>query len=61
MSSPLIGGSGRRLTAGPGHARTGIQIARFGTTPGGYLGDQVADHNGIGSRTLELVTTVTLR
>jgi hypothetical protein len=34
----LIGRSGRRLTVGPGHARTGTQIARFGTTLGGYLG-----------------------
>jgi hypothetical protein len=35
---PLFGRSGRRLIVGPGHARTGTQIARFGTTPGGYLG-----------------------
>jgi hypothetical protein len=25
--------TGRRLTAGPGHARAGTQSARFGTTP----------------------------
>jgi hypothetical protein len=24
----------------------GTQIARFGTTPGGHLGDQLADHIG---------------
>ena len=30
--------SGRRLTVGPGHVRTGTQIARFGSTPGGYFG-----------------------
>ena len=45
MQHPLIGRSGRRLTVGPGHARTGTQIARFGATPGGYLAaNQVADH-----------------
>jgi hypothetical protein len=26
--------------------RSGIQISRFGTTPGGHLGDQIADHIG---------------
>jgi hypothetical protein len=29
------------MTVGPGHARTGSQIVRFGTTPGGYLGGQL--------------------
>jgi hypothetical protein len=36
-------------------ARSGIQIARLGTTPGGHIGDQVADHIG-GSRAV-LVTS----
>jgi hypothetical protein len=35
---PLFGRSGRQMIVGPGHARAGTQIARFGTTPGGYLG-----------------------
>jgi hypothetical protein len=30
--------SGRQMIVGPGHARAGTQIARFGTTPGSYLG-----------------------
>jgi hypothetical protein len=34
----LIGRSGPRLIVGPAHARAGTQIARFGTTLGGYIG-----------------------
>jgi len=29
-----------------GYTRSGIQITRFGTTPGGRLGDRAADHIG---------------
>ncbi|HUK68919.1 MAG TPA: hypothetical protein VLW50_09245 [Streptosporangiaceae bacterium] len=39
-------GNGRRPAAGPCQERNGTQISRFGTTPGGHLGDHVADHNG---------------
>jgi hypothetical protein len=48
--------SQRPLFADPGvgrpsdHAHSGIQITRFGTTPGGYIGDRVADHIGRGPR-----------
>jgi hypothetical protein len=30
----------------PDHAMRGTPIARFGTTAGGHLGDQLADHIG---------------
>jgi hypothetical protein len=37
LQHPLTGGFGRPPT------RSGIQISRFGTTPGSHLGDQIAD------------------
>jgi hypothetical protein len=66
---PHIGRSGRRLTVGPGHARTGIEIARSGTARHGtarhrvatLAANQVADHwadiaRHISSRPLPSVT-----
>ena len=47
-STGLVAGRARatdRVGTGPPMAG-GIQIARFGTTPGGHLGDQVANHIG---------------
>ena len=32
--------------------RTGTQIARFGTTPGNHLGEQIADYTGGYARVL---------
>jgi hypothetical protein len=56
-----IGRSGRRMIVGPGHARTGTQIARFGTTPGGYLGGQLGRRLLDGYRAPYLESAATVR
>ena len=51
-STGLVAGRARatdRVGTGPPMAG-GIQIARFSTTPGGHLGDQVANHIGGSAR-----------
>jgi hypothetical protein len=49
------------MTVGPGHARTGTQIAWVGTTPGGYLGGQLGCRPLGGYRAPYLKSAATVR
>jgi hypothetical protein len=41
-----------RMIAAVGYARSRLHITRFGATPGGRLGDLVADHIGTEARVI---------